>query len=265
MIAPTAKEEALDPKPKAKKDSASLKIVNGPKCQDRKELCEGRNYGVGFAIARPEDNQVVLLMPISPCKDYLNDIVWSEHTGKSGENCGLKSSPQQAFDTGIACMVVAICHYQCGSNYQKYDKEIKYLDDNLDKLCEFIIFFERHINASKKGPIILTTAVKAETNRYVFYFDPIWVSAIYMISFYSMLIRMGVEGGWGERGPSDPMEFLKTCECTDRGRCNKSMVGKIDKILSGDIPTPSMHDISRPHGQGLMSADHWTNTKSESE
>lgn len=49
--------------------------------QDRTELNEGRDYGMGFGFCiKKDENEFHTVMPISPCKDYVNDVIFIEKT-----------------------------------------------------------------------------------------------------------------------------------------------------------------------------------------
>ena len=73
-----------------------LKIIDK---QNRGKLNEGRNYQMGFAFCKKVSNKVLeTIQPISPCKDYLNDVVYSERTGKNVSAYGLNTSKLGLFD-----------------------------------------------------------------------------------------------------------------------------------------------------------------------
>ena len=51
-----------------------IQIINK---QCRSKLCEGRSYQMGFAFLKKLDNNTFeTVQPISPCKDYLNDVIF---------------------------------------------------------------------------------------------------------------------------------------------------------------------------------------------
>src|SRR5687768_15710647 len=65
--------------------------------QDRSVLCEGRNYGIGFAFCKRTGDVLETVQPVSPCKDYLNDVVYSEHSGQPFSAWGLRTSKKNIF------------------------------------------------------------------------------------------------------------------------------------------------------------------------
>jgi len=43
----------------------------------RNNLAEGRNFGMGFGFLKKLSNtKYKTIMPISPCKDYINDVLY---------------------------------------------------------------------------------------------------------------------------------------------------------------------------------------------
>ncbi|MBE9490690.1 MAG: hypothetical protein IMY67_10385, partial [Bacteroidetes bacterium] len=55
-----------------------MKITNKFK---RKSLGEGRDFGLGFAFVEKEEKQIFKTkQAFTACKDYLNDVVFSEHS-----------------------------------------------------------------------------------------------------------------------------------------------------------------------------------------
>ena len=219
--------------------------------QDRSVLAEGRNYGVGFAFANRKGLEIELIMPISPCKDYLNDVVYSESTGKDYQAWGLKTSKKGIFGDGSGKLVVGECHYKGGKVYPKYDKEVEYLDKNSRLVQDFLQAFESKMVAAGHPPIDPSVVHKLEPNRHLFIMDLIWCRSTFMISLYSMMIRVCIEGSYGVKGPSEPLEFLKKAETTDQAYLKQAMP-KIERIMGGEVPVQNMTDLS-PHNIGIVS------------
>ena len=56
---------------------------------DRNVLIEGRSSGMGFAMLKKDKTNYETVNPLSPCKDYLNEVVFTENTGYPTKAHGL--------------------------------------------------------------------------------------------------------------------------------------------------------------------------------
>lgn len=153
--------------------------------QDRSVLGEGRDFGLGFAFVKKEDDTFVTVQPISPCKDYLNDVVYSEHTGNKCSAYGLTYDKQGIFDN-VCYMVTRECHYISGNLYTKFDDEEKQMESNLHNLVCLLNMVEAQLQIEGRS-----SAIRLEDSHYVFVMPFEWCSSTYMISLYSLLIRIG--------------------------------------------------------------------------
>ena len=114
--------------------------------EDRMILQEGRGMGMGFAFLKFEDGVYKTVQPISPCKDYLNDVVYSEATGKVCTVYGLKYNKKDIFNQGKAFIAMSMCPYNGGSKYPTYDKDVVDLKGNIENIQSFINFYEQKGN-----------------------------------------------------------------------------------------------------------------------
>ncbi len=87
----------------------------------RKVLIEGRSYGTSFALAALKDNTFECVGPLSPCKDYLNDQVFSEETGIPCAAWGYKAIQVGLFKDGLAHIAVRVLPNFGGSKYADQD------------------------------------------------------------------------------------------------------------------------------------------------
>lgn len=214
--------------------------------QDRGKLSEGRNYGMGFALCKRVGKNIATTMPISPCKDYLNDKVFSEHTGKPWDAHGLHTERQNIFEFGEAYMAFSICGRGARnpSSYGNYEKEINTLEKNWQNLEKFINQVEEKFKFKQK-----TKIVRLGKNKYLTIFSLDWVAGTYLISLYSLLLRAGffyIEG--------DVVKYMENYkECNDDVYLMKTALPKIKKMLDGNIPKQDLNNIHSPHNEGIIS------------
>jgi len=182
-----------------------IKIIDS---QNRDVLSEGRSYQMGFAFLKKlNDNTFETIQPISPCKDYLNDVIFAEHTNKPISAYGCKlDGRQDLFDDKFGYMVISICKYKYDHNYndQQHQIDIDKLKVNHKKLEFFINQIEEHFDLD---PYTNTMISEVDNNLYLVEVPVIWTKSTYMISLYSLLLRVGQ---FFEDVTKDPVKWLET-------------------------------------------------------
>lgn len=237
-----------------------MKVVNK---QDRQKLCEGRNFQMGFAFLKKKGkNSFETVQPVSPCKDYLNDIVWGEKFNKSITAYGLSYTPNGLFnDDDFAYILIGLlpqdrkipmeefkgenCSY-----YPNMSKDLKNLSNNYKKLEAFINFFDNSLNLKP------STINKVAENSYIVSFDKEWASWTYSISLFSLLLRVGQF--WD--GKRDCMEFLENFkEFTHDSYLVKGSLPKIKKLLKSKKFLEDSHlvEISKGYKTGSSAFHNW--------
>jgi hypothetical protein len=188
-------------------------IVNNLQ-DERKNLMEGKKSGLGFAFAKhnKENDTYETIMPISTCKDYLNDVVVSERLGEGiGQIYGFDYKPIKLFNDDHNFLV-------CKDIGVKDNSSLKV--DNINSLINKIEDMLGIENKSK--------AFASNDDQILIYVSNQWCKEGYLISMFSLLARIGVR----YNPDKDPIEFLQTKNVYD----NESwMTGKnipmlIDKI-----------------------------------
>ena len=157
--------------------------------QNRMVLGEGRNHGMGFAFCKKvEEGVFETVQPISPCKDYLNDVIAAEVLKTSATACGLVYKPTGLFEIGKpAYMVVKIVDFQKPNPaYYSPEKDT----ERLSKTYPTILWMLNAIE-TKLGFKSMTTITKANDDHYLFEVNYEWITSTYMISLYTLIIRMG--------------------------------------------------------------------------
>lgn len=221
-----------------------MKIIDK---QLRSKLHEGRNYGLGYAFLKKIDDETFeTIQPISPCKDYLNDVVYSEVTGRPFRAWGLETEQRGIFDGDHAYMAIAVCKLgKSLQTYSDYEQDMKFMAENTDRMAEFINKIEGKLGIGK------TSIVPINDNLKLLIMDKQWVSATYLISLYALMLRVGLsyEGG-------GVMTHMRQVETPDRMMLN----GIKEKLLilferKGNLPKQKIHELSDVHNHGIVAAN----------
>lgn len=217
--------------------------------QDRNVLCEGRSYQMGFAFVKQVSKNVFeTVHPISPCKDYLNDIVWTEATGKEIQVHGLKYQKQSLWkaEDEVAYLVIKICDRFGGGGYANLEADKERLLKNYKKLQALMRHFEKLLKIKNKTVITKTTT----KGLFLVRLDSTWRESTYMISLYSLLLRVGQF--WD--GETEIMHYLDTFGAFSPdvyllGAC----LLKLKRIIDGHKILSNLHEIYAPHDEGILS------------
>lgn len=175
---------------------------------DRKVLSEGRNYNMGFAFCKlMADGTFETIQPLSPCKDYLNDVIYSEHTGKPFSACGLNTKKTGIFEEQPHAFLAIKMLSPKGGGWPGTGS----LQEAKDRLKKNYIYIEtllNHVEESfTKQGLIERTAISPTQDEDLFLLAvPLWwCRSTHLISLYSLLVRMGQF--WN--GEGDPQSFLE--------------------------------------------------------
>lgn len=169
-----------------------MKLVNKHK---RSLLCEGKNVGIGFAFAvQKDENTFETVAPISPCKDYLNDFVYSEITGNPVGIYGCNASKNDIFKDGVF-LAMKVCPHSLGTSYTTYEKDKQDLNKNILGILKFLNKFERFLKFKERSEYIKIDEYedvdKYTEEVYIFKLASNWIKATYLISLCTLLIRTG--------------------------------------------------------------------------
>ncbi len=210
---------------------------------DRSVLGEGRNYGLGFAFAERKGDTLDLVQPISPCKDYLNDVVYSEVTGKPYKAWGLVTAKRGIFKDE-ALLVIAVCKQgpRQGVEYPAYKADLKALDDNHTQIQKLINWFESKIKLKT-----LTKIAPLCPGKYLLSLPLWWVEATYRVSLVSLLARLGMY--WDGKG--DEWEFMGSVKTADKYYLPPA-IEKMKKMIKGNIPTQDFSQEFNVHNCGIV-------------
>jgi hypothetical protein len=211
--------------------------------QNRCVLCEGRSRGMGLALCKLEGDTLSTVGPISPCRDYLNDEVYSNHTGKPFGAYGYHAKDRGLWKAGRAYAAFCICGSgaRSPSKYATMDRDLKAIDEGGENLQAFLNAFEKPFGATP------TKLIKFGPNMYVADADLLWVKWTYMVSLLSILITNGLEYKGG-----DVIDYIKKLDGDDSYRI-KEVMHKIKGIHSGNIPDDDWNKDRFWHDAGIQS------------
>ncbi len=217
--------------------------------QNRKLLGEARQEGTGFAFLKRDGDTFTTVGPISTCKDYLNEQIYSEWTGKPYSRYGYKATKQGIFsgDFGYLAMSVLKTQYSYGSS--KENPSIAKYMDNMEKnhihILNFINKFEEMLKLPTK-----TELHKVDTNKDIIFSPIFWCEFPYRMSLYAMLIRFAVESGYD--GKVEPLAAAIACKTSD-GIMMADALGKFHKMVDGKFPTIDYKEERSWHDYGICS------------
>lgn len=210
---------------------------------NRGSLSEGRNYGFASALAKRVDGTLTTVCPITCCKDFISDVVYTEVTGNPYSIYGLSYSKQNIFQDGVGYMIFGIeKRGRDLTEYDNYKRDYEMLASNHSNLEKFINWFEKQFKLES-----FTKIKQLGENRYLAVFPLFWSEGTYLISLYGLLLRVGFFYKDG-----DVMNYLKDFK-HDSGDAMmlNTIMPKIQKMLNGKIPKQDMNSCRSPHSTGI--------------
>ncbi len=210
--------------------------------QDRSVLGEGRSQGIGYAFAKRKGNTLTTSSPISPCKDYLNDSLYSEITGKPYSACGLNTTKQDIFDTH-AYLIMSVCLAGCRAlkKYETYDKDVAALETNHAGMQKVINWLEDLLKIDGR-----TSIQRIAANQYVIIAPLFWAQATYLISLYTLIIRAALY----YVDNTDIKAFLLNPNNPDAYMI-KMAWPKVERMIGGEVPKQDFNAPTSWHGAGI--------------
>lgn len=241
---------------KKKIDSIVIKEV-----EKRSKLIEGRNNGMGFAFLKKVDSNVFeTVQPVSPCKDYLNEVIITENTGIGTRAHGLNYKEKLDIFSDVGYMTIKILPDNSGKYYYNKSKlaeeDIKILSDNYKNLENFINQIEKDLDFTD-----FTKIEKANDEYYLVIVPKQWLISTHAISLYTLLLRIG----FVYNGKDNYNEYLSKYEYSlaDK-RMFESIKNKFKLILQNKKLPPnrikySLSALKRgnhsPHNNGIVGWD----------
>lgn len=158
--------------------------------EGREKLSEGRNFGLGFAFAKLIEEGLQAVMPISACKDYLNDVLYTELTGKKlGTIYGFSYGDKKdiILKSGYAFLLFSVLDFSLEKKWPIKDSYIKKFTEGIKNCQEFVNIFCREILQEE----IDFKIVQNQENLFWCIVPPIFLTNTYGISLLTLLLRNG--------------------------------------------------------------------------
>jgi hypothetical protein len=225
---------------------------------DRGKLAEGRSQGMAFAFLLPKGEEVYdTMFAMSPCKDFLNEPLFTENTGCESQAYGLIcKKPIGIFNDEYAYIGIQWLKSKGGSyNITKdgYEKAVEQLKNNYQNIQKFLNIIEDKLEFSLK-----TIIQEANDDRFLIKVPKEWTSSTIMISLYTLLTRAAILYD----GKKDIIKYLTKYEyITDDKYLIKSMIPRLELILETKklVLQPSFDEYRAkkgqfsPHNLGILS------------
>lgn len=213
--------------------------------QDRAVLSEGRSKGVGFGFAKRSGRTLTTVDPVSACKDYLSDRLYTEVTGKPYQACGLSTTKKDVFDThAYLIMSVLLQGARALTKYPEYDKDVAALESNHAKMQEVINWLEDQLKVGAH-----TRVERISANQYVVIAPLYWVQATYLISLYALVIRAALYYPGG-----DIKTYLLTGLKDSDAYTVKNAWPRVERLIAGELPKQDFSSTESWHGAGICFA-----------
>lgn len=210
----------------------------------RSHLCEGRNCGIGFVFAKKDGDKYTTVNGVSPCKDYLNDQVYSEATGKNCHFYGYSGKKLDIFVGGYGFIVMGVMPYKYGAKYADQDDETKWFNDHFLDIQKFINQAEDRLKINGR-----TTIEKIAENRYLATVPHFWCQYTYLISIWSLFARYALERSF-DASKHTFESFTKELKGGDSSLMSIAL--KAMAVLeSGKIPVQDWEVSTHWHNEGV--------------
>lgn len=166
-----------------------IKILENP--FPRRDLGEGRNYGLGFSLVKKvNEDKYIPLIPLTACKDYLNDIAHSEeYNSIHGSIYGFSYEHSNYFenDNTHGYLIVSPVHFNGGGEWDDFEYAKSLLFKNKLGLLRVLRYFEDKLNIKRTE--VFETVDYYGVKVLMFKFDRFWMKETILISLYTLLIR----------------------------------------------------------------------------
>lgn len=231
----------------------------------RDKLGEARSYQMAFAfLEKIEENRYRAINAFSCCKDYLNDTVFTQITGNPIVAYGFESKyikdlfPKCGY-LGVTFLNRKIPPASWSPEYERayyadggVEKDKIRMKQNYSNIQIILNYLENKFKVEQK-----TVIIPAENDYYLFVVPEFWLQYTYLISLYTLMIRMAQF--WG--GLGTPADFIKNYDNPlDKELWGKSKV-EYRKLLQEGLYSINYKDVTeyiwkynavRIHNAGLV-------------
>lgn len=212
--------------------------------QSRSKLGEGRDHGMGFGFCKLlSSGDFTTVTPISPCKDYLNEVVYTESTGIASSAHGLKYSKTGCLDRDKGYIAFKIMPFMDNSEYREQKEHCENLNKNYLNIQKFLNIFEEKLGIKDRTEILKLD------DTYILVIPKEWTTGTYKISLYTLLTRVGQFYD----GTKEVMKYLETFDAwTLDNYLMKQALPKIKIVMEKGLVEQDMNRIDCPHNYGIV-------------
>ena len=222
---------------------------------DRGVLIEGVTSGMAFAFLHDTGKEYVTVSPLSCCKDYLNEVVFTENTGIGSQAFGFKYPEKKGVFKKKAYLAIKILGRHRGDSYSygpSIETDRKHLANNYLHIESLLHYFEEKLKMKER-----TEITKDKDDMFLVAAPLDWTKSTPAISLYTLLMRVALVYD----GKVEPMKFLNSYSYNgyDSGLL-KDALKKWEHILKAktlpDQPkfdeTAAKNYRSSPHNHGIV-------------
>lgn len=239
--------------------------------KDRKVLAEGRNNGMAFGFLKLKSRTDVqsifeTVQPLSPCKDYLNEVVITERFGMGTQGCGLRYPEKlNIYEGDVAYMAIKIMKsksdsysYSSGVQSTGTGNTVSFEGD-IEKLKNNHKNIEKLLNQIEDVLQLKTRTIIHEANDgYFLVVLPVeWCQSTPAISLYTLLMRVS----FSYDGKEDYMKYLSRSPHPGDSYLINGALPKLKSILEKKTLPPNIFSTTKavwdkgtasPHGRGII-------------
>lgn len=230
-------------------------MVQIKELHNRRSLSEGINNGMCFAFL---NENYETFNAHTACRDFLNDIVFTENTGIPLTIYGLTTKKQNIYGKEQSLMGIKFMKNSSGTGYsysESIDADIKSLKENYQHMANALTEIGMLFNLTG-----IVTIEEAEDNYFVVRFPNEWCISSHSISLFTLFLRVL----FMYKGDIPYIDFLKEFSYNqyDAGMLKK-ILAKWDTIIAKGMPQQCAYieenaKLNRwaPHSCGIMNYLH---------
>ena len=223
--------------------------------QDRNKLAEGRSCGMAFGfVINISENYYETVTSLSPCKDFLNEPIFTELSGFASKAHGLDYTKKLNIFEKECLLGIKIFKTKSDTfsprNNLNFEQCVELLNNNYKNVEKFLNYFEEKLELEDR-----TIITQCEDNYFLVKFPKDFIISTIAISLYTLLLRVAMFYD----GILDPIEYLKLGNfgLDDKSLVNTAMPS-IEVILNNKrLPKQPKYTEGdykySPHDKGICS------------
>lgn len=220
-------------------------FVKNDKTRDK--LSEGRTSGMAFAFAKKKsDKKFETIMPVSPCKDYLNEVIYTENTGVPTSAYGFSyPKKQEIFNENVFLVIKMVPTLNGSYAYNKsLEEDAKQLKNNREKIEALLNKFEEALGLTDR------TCIFEANDDYFLVKAPIdWKISTHSISMYTLILRAALT----YNGECNIEDFLSKY---DGHNMESGMIKGAKEVILQIIKDKKLPEQKRQHNDPKLYSPH---------